>query len=87
MEYALWDKGNGESIYIWTDPWVPNPAAGIFLIFGPKPLLLPTKVSQLFNSSSKNWNADLLAQLFSPTIATAISSIYVSPKRTSPTLT
>ena len=74
--------GNGSSINVWKDPWVPWIEG-----FIPTPrlvdyTLLPLQVSQLINSELHCWNPSLIHELFDPTSAQAILTM---PIPTSPT--
>ena len=67
--------GDGASINVWTDPWVP-------WIQGFKPVpkdesltYTPLSVSHLFDASNHCWNARLIHQLFNEVSAQAILSI------------
>ena len=67
--------GDGVSINIWKDLWVPW-----IHNFVPKPridiyALLPQTVSQLIDCESRIWRASLVKELFEPTSAQAILSL------------
>ncbi|KAH0972719.1 hypothetical protein GBA52_024875 [Prunus armeniaca] len=56
-----WRVGNGESIQIYTDKWLPVPS--LFRIMSPPQLPFSTLVCDLFTSSSQ-WNVPLLKDIF-----------------------
>jgi hypothetical protein len=60
----IWRVGNGEAIDIWRDPWVPSsPDRKILTSRGQS---IVTKVSELINPSSGQWDAELIYSIFSP---------------------
>ncbi|KAL0427311.1 UNVERIFIED_CONTAM: hypothetical protein Slati_2905900 [Sesamum latifolium] len=71
-----WRIGDGHTIRIWIDPWIPgNPSFRPSLRL--EPLLPPTTVDQLFASEGGDWNVPLIESTFPPHDAQAILSIPV----------
>ena len=71
--------GNGASINVWQDPWVPWIQG-----FKPHPKSAnsdtnPLMVSQLIDQVSFMWNVSLIKDLFEPDSANAILSIHLLP--------
>lgn len=66
-----WRIGDGKSVNIFTDPWLPRP-----LSFKPftSPFQFPSKVCDLMTPIGA-WNDDNLGQLFLPVNCEAIKSI------------
>ncbi|KAL0007666.1 hypothetical protein SO802_009168 [Lithocarpus litseifolius] len=67
--------GDGSSINVWSDPWVPTLQG-----FKPTPKdehhnQIPLTVSQLFNASSYCWNSRLILEMFDTASARAILSL------------
>ncbi|XP_026451472.1 uncharacterized protein LOC113351752 [Papaver somniferum] len=64
-EGVLWSIGDGSSVKIWSDPWVPKIQG-----FKPSnPLQLPVNISRvcdLIIHNERKWNESLIHQLFSP---------------------
>ena len=60
-----WRLGNGESIQIWGDKWLPKPST--FMVSSPR-LFMPhdMKVGELINKDEASWNADAIDALFVP---------------------
>ncbi|CAI9785558.1 unnamed protein product [Fraxinus pennsylvanica] len=56
--------GNGSSIRIWHDPWLPSPSQG-FITLEPSSGREDTTVDQLILPGENSWDYDLLADLFS----------------------
>jgi hypothetical protein len=60
----IWRVGNGESINIWQDPWIPSsPSRKIISSRGNAVI---TKVSELLDPYTGGWDVALLSNLFSP---------------------
>ena len=75
-----WQIGDGASVGIWTDRWLPKPKN--FQIIS-TPCFLPSDstVSSLMHPVTREWNTSLLQQLFLPDDVNAILSIPLgSPK-------
>lgn len=69
--------GNGKSIQVWSDPWVPEAVN-----FMPQPRLeeyrkLTIKVSDLIDPTTKSWISDWVKELFAPTDARAILNMSI----------
>ena len=67
--------GDGKSIQVWSDPWVPE-----IENFMPQPRLeeykrLPIKANDLIDPISKSWISNWVEELFAPTDARAILNI------------
>ena len=74
---------DGKSINVWTDPWMPQIEG-----FKPQPKVeeytqLPIEVYQLFDPSSKTWNANMVNEIFTPIATHAILTIpnHVAPRQ------
>ena len=69
--------GNGKSIQVWSNPWVPEAVN-----FMPQPKLeeyrkLTIKVSDLIDPTTKSWISDWVKELFAPTDARAILNMSI----------
>jgi hypothetical protein len=60
----VWRVGNGEKINIWQDPWIPSSLNR--KIITPRGTLVYTKVSDLIDPITKQWDVDVLQSLLSP---------------------
>ena len=61
-EGIIWRIGNGQTINIWSDPWLPrDESRKIRSVRGNQ---IITKVCELINPSSNNWDTQLLNQTF-----------------------
>lgn len=72
-----WRVGDGTSIRIWSDPWLPSK----FLPYISSPIPSgweDARVSSLFDSFQQVWNSATLQQLFNPRDAELIHSISLS---------
>ncbi|GMJ14222.1 hypothetical protein HRI_005091400 [Hibiscus trionum] len=66
-----WNIGNGESINIWNDPWIPNTADGRPHVDDID--INHTKVADLIDTPAKCWKQDVLHNLFpSPMVSTIL---------------
>ena len=71
---AWWRVGNGEDISIWGEAWLPS--ISIPRVNNPMGIdFLEIKVSLLINSHTRNWDMDLLQDLFQPEEVKLIKSI------------
>ena len=77
QEGLIWRVGNGEKIRIWQDKWLPMPST--FKVYSTPILLHPTAtVKELIDSTSKDWNRELIDNLFSVEEARVIHSLPIS---------
>jgi hypothetical protein len=60
----VWRVGNGEKINIWQDPWIPSSPNR--KIITPRGALVYTKVSDLIDSVTQQWDEEVLRSLLSP---------------------
>lgn len=58
-----WRVGDGESINIWTDPWLPNKEIPL-IQSSPQTATIPTKVAALLHPIGNSWNFPLINTLF-----------------------
>jgi hypothetical protein len=58
----IWRVGNGEKINIWTDPWIASSPSR--KVMSPICGVVYTKVGELINPISNQWDEDLLRSLF-----------------------
>jgi hypothetical protein len=69
--------GNGAKINVWADPWLPNsPTRKVFTKQG---RMLISKVEELIDPSTGNWDTDLVEDIFSLVDACRILDIPLSP--------
>jgi hypothetical protein len=61
---GLWKVGNGESINIWNDPWIPTSPNR--KVVTPRGLVLLTKVNQLLDPISRQWDEELVSSILIP---------------------
>jgi hypothetical protein len=75
---AIWRIGNGESVRIWGDSWLPKPSS--FSVYSPR-LHLPENslVSELIDRDTKKWNRSLIEQHFLEEERETILNIPLSP--------
>lgn len=72
-----WRVGDGKSIKIWKDPWLPN--ANSHFIESEMPLQLANAtVDSLFELTGKNWDWDILSDLFVQKDRDSITKIPIS---------
>ena len=72
-----WQVGDGKSIGVWTDRWLPRPST--FRVLTPSTLLpVNTTVDSLMDQESGEWNLNLINQVFFHEDATSILSIPLS---------
>lgn len=73
-----WRVGNGESIKIWGDKWLPIPLS--YQVQSPVQILDPeARVSSLIDSSTGLWDVALIRSLFWPDEADIICGLPLSP--------
>lgn len=58
----MWRVGNGQSINIWEDPWLPRDLSR--LPISPRGRTLITKVEELIDPVTEKWDIPLLEQIF-----------------------
>ncbi|CAL9015935.1 unnamed protein product [Prunus brigantina] len=70
-----WRVGNGESIRVTEDPWIPQPHTFKTRSRHPD---LPLTVADLIDFVTKVWRCDLISRVFDPTEARLITSMPIS---------
>ena len=76
-EGVRWCVGDGKSIKIWNDAWIPSTVTG--RIISPKPAMCFGKnVANLIAHDKAEWNGDLVRSIFLPLEAETILSILIS---------
>lgn len=81
MEGLAWRVGNGSSIKVWSDSWIPTPNGYV----SPPPSHSPDislKVCDLIHLDSMTWNSELLFNLFHLSTVAVVLSIPLSPTPT-----
>ena len=74
-----WQVGNGDSIRIWMDKWIPTPST-YKVVSPPVGLPLEARVSELVDPNSRMWRTELVRHIFLPHEAHKICSIALSFK-------
>jgi hypothetical protein len=75
---AIWRVGDGHSIRVWGDKWIPTPSS--FSIQSPRGNQMEDwKVSHLIDQDTKQWNSSLVNTSFIPEEASTILNIPLSP--------
>lgn len=75
---AFFQLGNGASITIWGDRWIPTPIT--YTVQSSLGLhLVENRVHTLIDRDSKSWNVPLLHAIFNPEEASVSASIPLSP--------
>ncbi|XP_042958049.1 uncharacterized protein LOC122293560 [Carya illinoinensis] len=73
-----WKIGNGNSVRIWSDCWLPTPTS--FKVQSPpKTLNIDATVNLLIDQDTLSWNLPLIQSIFFPKEAAIISKLHVSP--------
>ena len=81
----IWRVGNGESVKIWGDRWIPYPST--YAIQTPPWILdKESKVSALIDENTHWWNSSLVSEIFGAEEAALIFNIPISPARQHDTL-
>jgi hypothetical protein len=76
-EGLIWRIGNGCSVQIWGDRWLPSPTT--YAVQSPKKLLPDdAKVCDLIDSETNKWDQSLIQSIFSQEEAEVISTIPLS---------
>jgi hypothetical protein len=76
----MWRVGNGESIKIWEDRWIPKPT--LYTIQTPVRVLNgAAKVSSLLYTVTNWWKVDLIHSIFNEEEASTICSVVLCPQR------
>jgi hypothetical protein len=70
---CIWRVGDGDRINIWTDPWIPSSPDR--KVISPRGGAVYTKVSELIDPLTGQWDVSLLATLFNPVDANRIEHI------------
>jgi hypothetical protein len=81
-----WHVGNGESIHIWRDKWLPRPST-YRVISPPRILSESATMDQLINSETMTWDKDLISRIFCSQDVEVILSIPLSCRRPRDSLT
>ena len=66
----IWRVGDGESIHIWDDPWIPR--AWSRRVITPRGGNLLTKVAELIDPTTGKWDTELVTDMFWEEDATLI---------------
>uniref|UniRef100_A0A2N9F0P5 Reverse transcriptase domain-containing protein n=1 Tax=Fagus sylvatica TaxID=28930 RepID=A0A2N9F0P5_FAGSY len=75
-----WHIGDGKSVEIWRDPWLPT--KGSFMVHSdPQGSHLVERVSDLILEDSQRWNVELIKEVFSEWEANVIVSIPLPPRQ------
>ena len=69
----VWRVGDGESIKVWTDPWIPRGSTR--RVISQRGNNLITKVVELIDPSTNSWDMELVQQTFMPDDANIILQI------------
>ena len=74
-----WQVGDGKSIRIWKDKWIPTPSA--YQVISPRTLLpAEATVDILIDADHVTWRADLVKELFLDFEVESILSIPLSTR-------
>lgn len=72
-----WQVGNGKSIHIWQDSWIPFPSQ-YKVISLPFLLQSDARVEVLIDPETREWRMELIHRIFLPQVANLIGSIALS---------
>lgn len=75
-----WQVGDGTTMQIWTDRWIPKPST-FCPISQPNTLPLESTISKLIDEDTGEWNATLIKQVFLPDEDRTILSMPRSHRR------
>lgn len=76
-EGLRWQVGNGRSIPIWHDRWLPTPST--YKVISPPSLIQDdSRVYDLLDSNTGSWKSELIRSIFLPHEADVITSIALS---------
>jgi hypothetical protein len=79
MEGMMWKVGNGRSIKIWGDKWLPSPTT--YAIQSPVQVLDPeARISELIDPNTFWWNIPLIKQIFMEEEVEKICSLAICPR-------
>jgi hypothetical protein len=76
---ARWRVGNGNSIRVWHDRWIPIPSAGV-PVTPPNELPEDAYVSSLIQVGTGLWNKEMVERIFIPSEASLILSTTLSSR-------
>lgn len=69
--------GNGKSIHIWQDRWIPFPSR--YKVTSPPSFLqFDARVEELIDPETREWKMELIQRIFSPQGANIIGGIALS---------
>ena len=69
----IWRIGSGEKVNIWNDPWVPSSANR--RVITPRGHTILSRVNDLLDPISGNWDEDLIRAIFNPVDVRSILEI------------
>ena len=76
-EGLIWRIGDGNSVAIWRDSWLPRPTS--YKVQSPCRLLnVEDRVSALIDASTTSWNTSLVREIFDPDEADVICNMAIS---------
>ena len=79
-ERLFWRIGNGQSVHIWSDRWIPTPLS--YAIQTPiQGFLDEAKVCSLIDENTNWWNIGLINEIFNNEEAAVICNIPICPQR------
>ncbi|XP_042974779.1 uncharacterized protein LOC122306417 [Carya illinoinensis] len=85
-EGLLWKIGNGNSVKVWLDRWLPTPTS--FKVQSPLKILSSgATVNSLIDQDTHSWNLALIQDVFIPEEVAVISKLHISPCSSSDRLT
>ena len=72
-----WQVGNGDSISVWTDKWLPT-SSTFCITSQPHPLPTSSRVNSLIDHETRQWRISFIKEIFPPHDAQAILNIPLS---------